>query len=180
MSLPWGSVRVAESNKSWIGRVFAERGGQLRSFLQRRVRNPDEIPDLAQEVYLRLLRLPDSAKVANFESYVFAVASNLIKERAVLASRFAKSVAYDAPEIEIDLAIEPAFGAEVDADLRAVRLRTVLAELSPKCRAAIILHYRDGLSHAEIGLRLGISTPMVKKYRNQALVHCRRRMERLR
>jgi RNA polymerase sigma factor (sigma-70 family) len=171
---------MVQADKSWIGCVFAECGGQLRAFLQRRVRNSDEIADLAQEVYLRLLRLPDSATVANPESYLFAVAGNLVKEQAVLARRFAQSVAHDAPEVEIDLALDPAFEAEVDTELRAKRLRQVLAELSPKCRAAVVLHYRDGMSHGEIGRRLGISTPMVKKYRNQALLHCRRRMELLR
>jgi len=167
------------SDKSWIGRVFAERGAQLRSYVRRRVRTPEEIADITQEVYLRILRLP-SATVVDPESYVFAVTSNLLNERAVLARRFAQSVAHDAPEIEIDLAHEPAFGAEVDAELRRKSLRAVLAELSPKCRAVVILHYRDGLSYAEIGLRLGISPPMAKKYRHQALLHCRRRMGHLR
>jgi RNA polymerase sigma factor (sigma-70 family) len=169
-----------QSDKSWIGRVFAERGEQLRTFLKRRARNQDEIADLVQEVYLRLLRVPDSATVANPESYVFAVASNLLKERAVLARRFAQSIVHDALEIETDLALEPAFGADLDAEVREKRLREVLAELSPKCRAAVVLHYREGLGYREIGLRLGISVPMVKKYRSQALLHCRRRMGHLR
>jgi len=169
-----------QPDKSWIGGVFAEHGERLRYFLRRRGRSPDEIADIVQEVYLRLLRLPDSATVANPEGYVFAVTSNLLNERAVLARRFARSVAHDAPEIEIDLAHEPAFGAEVDAELRTKHLRAVLAELSPKCRAVVVLHYRDGLSYAEIGLRLGISPPMAKKYRHQALLHCRQRMGHLR
>ena len=40
--------------------------------------------------------------------------------------------------------------------------------------------YAHGLRYEEIALRLGVSTNMVKKYLSQALVHCRRRMARLR
>jgi DNA-directed RNA polymerase specialized sigma24 family protein len=43
----------------------------------------------------------------------------------------------------------------------------------------VVLQYWHGLSYEEIGLRLGVSTNMVKKYLSQALVHCRRRMSRL-
>lgn len=160
--------------------MVADHGERLRSFLRLRVGRADEVADLAQEVYLRLLRLPDSATVTNPESYVFAVASNLVKERALLARRFAQSVAHDAPEIEIELALNPSFGAEVDADRCVKRLYEALAELSPKCRAVVVLHYREGMSYAEIALRLGISTPMAKKYRHQALLHCRRCMGDLR
>jgi RNA polymerase sigma-70 factor (ECF subfamily) len=55
----------------------------------------------------------------------------------------------------------------------------VIDQLSPKCRAALILQYWHGLSYEEIGQRLGVSSNMVKKYLSQALVHCRRRMARL-
>jgi RNA polymerase sigma-70 factor (ECF subfamily) len=58
-------------------------------------------------------------------------------------------------------------------------LLIVLAELSPKCRAAVVMQYNHGLSYQEIAVRLGVSSHMVKKYLAQALVHCRRRMARL-
>jgi RNA polymerase sigma factor (sigma-70 family) len=171
---------VVHLNKSWIGRMVAEHGERLRSFLRHRVGRADEVADLAQEVYLRLLRLPESATVTNPEGYVFAVANNLVKERALLTRRFAQSVAHDAREIEIELALNPPFGAEVDADRSVRLLHEALAELSPKCRAVVVLHYRDEMSYAEIALRLGISAAMAKKYRHKALLHCRRCMGHLR
>jgi RNA polymerase sigma-70 factor (ECF subfamily) len=54
----------------------------------------------------------------------------------------------------------------------------VLAQLSPKCRAAVVLQYRYGLSYEDIAERLDVSPHMVKKYLAQALAHCRRRMAR--
>jgi RNA polymerase sigma-70 factor (ECF subfamily) len=55
----------------------------------------------------------------------------------------------------------------------------VLDQLSPKCRAAVVLQYWHGLTYEEIGQQLGISANMVKKYLSQAIVHCRRRMAKL-
>jgi RNA polymerase sigma factor (sigma-70 family) len=171
---------MPKSRKEWIERVVATGGHQLRSLLRRRVRRQDDVPDLVQEVYLRLLRMPEDTSVSNPEAYVFTVAANLAREHAVLSGRLAHSVPHDAPEIEPDLAFSPAIDDEIDNETRAVRLREVLEQLSPKCRAAVILHYREGLSYAETAARLGVSTNMVKKYLVSALAHCRKRMGRLR
>lgn len=55
----------------------------------------------------------------------------------------------------------------------------MLKQLRPKCQAAVALRFVDGLSYAEVAIRLGVSRQMAKKYVTQALVHCRRRMARL-
>jgi RNA polymerase sigma-70 factor (ECF subfamily) len=68
---------------------------------------------------------------------------------------------------------------QVDTLQRINRLREVLQQLSPKCRAAVLLQYWHGMSREEIAVQLGVSTNMVKKYLSQALAHCRRRMARL-
>ena len=85
----------------------------------------------------------------------------------------------DDPLVQEQLAELPSFGGELDTEQRTRRLREVLGELSPKCRAAVELAYWHELSYEEIALRLGISAHMVKKYLSQGLVHCRRRMARL-
>jgi DNA-directed RNA polymerase specialized sigma24 family protein len=43
--------------------------------------------DLAQEVYLRMLRIADTDAILNLEAYLFGVASNVAKEHAVLSAR---------------------------------------------------------------------------------------------
>jgi RNA polymerase sigma-70 factor (ECF subfamily) len=103
-----------------------------------------------------------------------------VKENALADSRRNASEDIDDFAIQEQLGQLPSFDGEIDTEARTERLREVLAQLSPKCRAAIILQYREGLSYQEIGARLGVSTHMVKKYISQALRHCRRRMESLR
>ena len=165
--------------KALIERLFAQHGTALQAFLRRRIRVIPDAPDLAQEVYLRMLRVSDSDTIRNPELYLYAVANNLVKENAVLERQRAAWHDIDDSAVQEQLAELPRFDGEIDTDLRSQRLREVLSQLSPKCRAAVLLQYGHDLSYAEIAQRLRISTHMVKKYLAQALVHCRRRMQRL-
>jgi RNA polymerase sigma factor (sigma-70 family) len=170
---------MAEAKHALVERLFAEQGGVLRAFFSRRIRRQSEAAELAQEVYLRMLRIPDTESIRNPEAYLFTVASNLLREHAVQERRLNNTVGVDDPAVQDQLAELPAFGGQIDAELRIKRLREVLRELSPKCHAAVVLSYWHGLSYEEIAQRLGVSTNMVKKYLSQALVLCRRRMARL-
>ena len=126
-----------------------------------------------------MLRVKDLDSIQSPQSYLFTVASNLLKEDAVLQRKRGSRV--DIAEAVDDWQLQhlPNFAGELDTANRVERLRIVLQQLSPKCRAAVILQYRDGLSYQEIADRLNVSTNMVKKYLSQALVHCRGRMSRL-
>jgi RNA polymerase sigma factor (sigma-70 family) len=170
---------MAETKKTLVERLFAEHGGALQAFLFRRVRKHPDAAELAQEVYVRMLRVPDMESVRNPEAYLYTVASNLAKEHARQQRRDGDVVDVDDPLVQEQLAELPSYAGQLDAQERIKRLREVLHQLSPKCQAAVVLQYWHGLSYDEIGQRLGVSTNMVKKYLGQALVHCRRRMSRL-
>ena len=90
--------------------------------------------------------------------------------------RGGRRVAIDDPTAAAQLATAPSFSSEVDLQQRRQFLHVVLAELRPKCRAAVVLAYWQELSYEEIGQRLGVSANMVKKYLSQAIRHCRERM----
>lgn len=170
---------MPQAPKTLMERLFTERYGSLLAFFGRRVRARSEAADLAQEVYLRMLRVNDAEAIRNPEGYLFAVASNLAKEHAVLERRRASAVDIDDAEGDASLQTLPAYEKELDDVQRSSRLHTVLAQLSPKCRAAVVLQYAEGLTYQEIAARLDVSPHMVKKYLAQALMHCRRRMARL-
>jgi RNA polymerase sigma factor (sigma-70 family) len=171
---------MADSRKALIERLFAAHGGTLQAFFRRRIRSKPEAPDLTQEVYLRMLRVSDAEAIRNPEGYLYTVASNLVKEYAALERRRAQDRDASDAELAQHLAELPAFEERVDQETRAARLREVLMQLPPKCRAAVILQYRHGESYEEIANRLGVSVHMVKKYLAQALALCRKRMMRLR
>jgi RNA polymerase sigma factor (sigma-70 family) len=170
---------MAKDKHTLVERLFAEQGGALRTFLARRVRKLPDVAELAQEVYLRMLRLEDSSIIENPEAYLFTVANNLAKEHSRQEGRSSGAIDIDDPLIQQQLAVLPSFGAELDKQQRIARLQEVLRQLPAKCHAVVVLQYWHGLSYDEIAQRLGISSSMVKKYLSQAMVHCRKRMARL-
>jgi RNA polymerase sigma factor (sigma-70 family) len=172
-------MTTAEPRPSLVGRLFAEHRAALQSFFLRRIRSKADAADLAQEVYVRMLRVRDLDTIRNPVSYLYTVANNLVKEHAVLDRRQANSVDIDESAAQPQLETLPAFDGDLDATRRVARLGVVLAQLRPKCRAAVELRFTQGLSFREIALHLGVSPQMAKKYVAQALCHCRRRMARM-
>jgi len=172
-------VPAADPKPSLVERLFAEHGGALQAFFRRRIRSKADAPDLAQEVYLRMLRISDQEAIRNPVLYLYTVANNLVKEHAVLDRRRASGVDIDELAAHEQLEMLPAFEGEVDTAQRAARLRVVLKQLRPKCQAAVVLRFTQGLSYQEVAIRLGVSPQMARKYVVQALSHCRRRMARM-
>lgn len=163
--------------KALVERLFAQHAAALRAFFYQRVRQRPDAAELAQEVYVRMLRINNVDEIRNPEAYLYTVASNLAKEHRLQERRCANAIdVEDAAEL---LAEWPAVSGQLDTETRTKRLREVLSQLPPKCQAAVVLHYWRGMSYHEIAPQLGISTHMVKKYLSQALAHCRRRMARL-
>ena len=173
------TVAVTNPKPSLVERLFAEQGGALQAFFRRRVRSTADTQDLAQEVYLRMLRITDPEAIRNPVLYLYTVANNLVKEHAVLSHRRANSIDIDEVAAHEQLETLPAFDHDLDAARRIARLQVVLRQLRPKCQAAVALRFTHGLSYREVALRLGVSPQMAKKYVAQALSHCRRRMARL-
>jgi RNA polymerase sigma factor (sigma-70 family) len=170
---------VADPKPSLVERLFAEHRGALQTFFRRRIRSQADASDLAQEVYLRMLRIKDQEAIRNPVPYLYTVANNLVKEHSVLERRQASCVDIDEAPPQEQLETLPAFDMDLDAAQRAARLRVVLQQLGPKPRAAVVLRFTHELSFREIGEHLGVSPQMARKYVTQALGHCRRRMARM-
>jgi RNA polymerase sigma factor (sigma-70 family) len=170
---------MAETKKTVVARLFAEHRGALQAFLYRRIRRRPDAAELAQDVYVRLLRVPDIGAIRDPGAYLYTVASNLARDHARRERQGRTVLDVDDPLVQEELAELPGIAGQLDAEQRVKRLSEVLHQLPPKCHAALVLRYWQGLSYEEIAQRLGVSTHMVKKYLSQAIVHCRRRMRRL-
>jgi RNA polymerase sigma factor (sigma-70 family) len=170
---------MVDQKPSLVERLFSEHRTALTTFFRRRIRSQVDASDLAQEVYLRMLRIRDQEAIRNPVPYLYTVANNLVKEHAVLEHRQASCIDIDQAPAHEQLETLPAFDMDLDATQRAERLRVVLKQLSPKCRAAVVLRFTHELSYREIGQHLDVSPQMARKYVAQALGHCRRRMARL-
>lgn len=141
---------------------------RLYGFLVHRLGNREDAHDLAQEAYLRLLRVDRAKIIHKPESYLFRIASNLANEFNLHQRR--------SPTVDLDLREEgdgDAFERSLEHRAAIRRLEKILDGFPPIYRAVLLLRKRDGLSREEIAEKLGISVHTVKKYTARAAARCR-------
>jgi RNA polymerase sigma-70 factor (ECF subfamily) len=160
----------------FVRRVVAEIGADLVRYLRRRVRPGTDARDVAQEAYVRLMRLNRKDLIRDPEPYLFRLATNLIHELELKrGADDARLVRWTREQDEPDLPAD----AQADAPILRNRIDQALQQLNPTCRAVLIFHRRDEMTYDEIAARLGISSSMVKKYLAAALRHCRSQLRDL-
>jgi RNA polymerase sigma-70 factor (ECF subfamily) len=160
-----------------VERLAASYGCELLRFIVRRIRALSDAEDLAQETYARLIRVKRKDLIREPRAYLYRTAINVmfdfeVRRKADVAGLLHWMEASRSEEGFVD-------GEEETLELHR-RLEAVIGELSPKCRAVLILHRQEGMTYEEIGSRLGISPSMVKKYLIKGLHHCRERLQDLR
>ena len=134
----------------------------LMRFLRRNWRNPSEIADLRQELYVRLYDSGRAGLPAQTKAFVFRAARNLLINRAVRGQVVSIVLVADLEALNIaaDTA-SPERNVEARDELR--RLQAGLDKLPPRCRQVVVLRRIEGLSQREVAARLGVGEDTVEK-----------------
>jgi RNA polymerase sigma factor (sigma-70 family) len=154
----------------WVHELFRVKYGPLMRFLLSRLPRREDAEDLAQEAFLRLLRVPQTDLIRQPDAYLFRIAANLVIEFRMRARRAV--VSFDSEQAERESGVAESV-SEAEQLLDGERLQQAIESLPAKPRAALIMQRRDGLTYAQIGVRLGVSPDMVKKYLASAIARCR-------
>jgi RNA polymerase sigma-70 factor (ECF subfamily) len=134
-------------------------GPALRAWFRRATGRPDVADDLAQEVFLRVVRFADGYQARGRDrAWLFAIAHRVLIDHTRTASRPGA------------VAVAPAAGAGDDAGAGAapptqeirLLLQRALAALDAADRDAFLLAEVAGLSYAEIGVVLELSHAAVR------------------
>ncbi|MET0497255.1 MAG: RNA polymerase sigma factor [Steroidobacteraceae bacterium] len=151
----------------------------LRAYLSRRLGNPHDVEDVAQSVFLKLVRINnDNLVVEKPFGFVRTIANRALAELSALRAR---DRAHLVSSSRIEHIVESAVATDSDEDPGEdldvhQQIETAMAKLSPTLSAALILVARDGLSYAEAAQRLDISEHAVKKNLQRARAQLRRRL----
>jgi RNA polymerase sigma factor (sigma-70 family) len=152
----------------------------LFGFLVRRLRNMQNAEDLSQEVYLRLLRVDEPARVKNPQAYMYRVAVNAVQE--FQAREENSPVGFDSElvarlsERTEDESATPERLFEQQTD--EYGLQALIRSLPPMQRTVLLMAACQALPHAEIARTLGISVRTMRNHLYRALSSCRQSLQR--
>jgi RNA polymerase sigma-70 factor (ECF subfamily) len=157
----------------FVGSAFEQYHAGLHRFLMRRLRSTQNAQDLAQETYLRLLRMDRHELVRKPQAYLYRIASNLVYEFNLRERNTPVCFDSEAFERAAESHAQPAAADASEEVNLSQQLEALLEQLPPLYRAVFVLRKRDDLSYSEIAETLDISVHTVKKYLARAVAQCR-------
>ncbi|MBI3870456.1 MAG: sigma-70 family RNA polymerase sigma factor [Verrucomicrobia bacterium] len=151
-------LRLATGHGAALNELMERHAGKLFNYLVRCLQNEEDAADAAQEAFVRVYRNCAKFDVSQkFSTWLYAVATNLVKDRYRHRSRH--------PHVSLDAENE-ATGEEFRERLpehnptpsesllsaeRVETIRNAVAQLPEELRVPLILSEFEELSHAEIG-----------------------------
>jgi RNA polymerase sigma factor (sigma-70 family) len=171
----------AEGSRQFVSAMEKDHGRALRRFLAIRMRHASaDVADLVQEVFLRLLRIPNHEVIRNPRAYLYTIASHVLHQytlRQAAVAQLVEPVDISA-EIEASVDCDPMEAAQLEQQFQ--ELGRGLEQLSPRAYVTLIMYRYEGATLEQIGQRLGVSRVMAKKYLVRAMTYCRQRLDEMR
>ncbi len=165
---------ASPSNSRFVAALAVRYGRGLRRFLSVHLRNAQDVPDLAQEVYLRLLRVSHQEAIRNPEAYLFTVAGHVVRQHLLRQSTdtAVADITDAAPELAQPAGEEPQARLENSQRLEEFQ-KQILNRLPRRVGAALVLHRIHGYTVQEAADEMGIARETVKQYLADAAKRCR-------
>ena len=144
----WAAPQTAAGEEGFR-RLYEATSRPLWGYLHHASGHADVADDLLQETYCRFLsRKTPAMDAAQLKSYLFRIASNLLRDR------FRRRE-------EMDGAEPGECGVEQDEEAR-LDVQAAMRQLKPRERELLWLAYVEGMSHTEIAAATGLSALSIR------------------
>lgn len=157
---------MSQHNTQAIESLYREHSAWLKRWLGRQRWSSCSVEDVTADVFLALLNMPDLAAVREPRAMMTTIARRLIykaRRRDDLLTAYQAELAENSSPLAIS-------AEEQLITLQALAaIEEMLADLSPKARAAFLMSQLDGARYADIAAELKVSVSMVRKYVAQGL-----------
>jgi RNA polymerase sigma factor (sigma-70 family) len=163
------NLRHRPSRRTWreIAQWYERYEEPLLSYLTQLTHSIHDAEDIAQEAFIHLCFARSSGPIHNPKAFLFATASNLVKDNCRLAHTHAMRAAVPIEDIEIADLSDPSQAVESDEALSLIV--STLEQLRPSTQKAFLLDRVELCSHSQIAARLGVTVSMVEKHINYAM-----------
>jgi RNA polymerase sigma factor (sigma-70 family) len=170
---------TSDPKYAFLTAIEKNHGRQLRRYLGARMRNAaTDVPDLVQEIFLRLLRIKDHDTIRNPRAYLYTVASHVLHQHALRQTATPEfiQIADVVSELQSVPDTDPALQADLDQSFE--QIGRGLRAVSPGAYATLMLHRYHGLPLKEISRRLNVSHVTTKRYLAKALEYIEKQLEK--
>ena len=162
-------ARLVLGHNAALDELMERHAGKLFNYLMRCLQNEEDAADAAQETFVRVYQHRAQFHAGQkFATWLYAIATNLIKDRYRYRSRH--------PQVSLDSEKEgtsegfkenlPDAGASpgeaLQAEERVRQVRCAVESLPEELRVPLILSEYEDLSHAEVGTILKCSAKAVE------------------
>lgn len=164
--------------QAWFNRLSESYRTPLVRYFQRRVGSLAEAEDLAQDVFVRLLRRLDDEPIQDPEAFLFRTAVNLLRDRA------RRNVTVNNNAVELSERQEKFEGLSPERVLQSRQLLQTtlkaLNELDSRSRDIFILNRLEGMKYAQIAQLHGLSVSSIEKIIVKVVAHLVKRGAQIR
>lgn len=167
---------MTENDRFSLLRLLVAHYDELTGYLTRRLGSSGSARDAMHDTYLRLQGLGTVPEVENPRAYLYRVAHNIALDRMRADGRWQRRHLSNELALEQQPSASPSADNGLEYKERLRLLARAVEEMPPRRREVFLLHKIDGLSHAEIAAKLGISRSMVERHIMKAMAHCRARL----
>jgi RNA polymerase sigma factor (sigma-70 family) len=167
-------LRILAGDPEGAALLIQRYGAPLRRVLLHAGARPDDLDDLLQETWIRVIRSVARYDPAQpFSGWLFTIAMNRFRTRA---ARSAEDSRRHEP-FENVVSSAAAGGASAHTTLeteeRAATIRNLITTLPPRLAEAVLLRYFEELSEKEIAAAVGIPVGTVKSRLHTAISRLR-------
>lgn len=140
----------------------------LHRYLRRFLRHPQNADDVAQEVFIRFLRVQDQDVIKKPKAYLYGIAFHVLREFKLRENQ--GFLSYDSAAVErIDEHPSHVVPDELSERVNLQQqIEKALNDLPAAQRAVLLACRRDGMTYGEAAKATGISIHMVEKHLIQA------------
>jgi len=160
----------AESLKAWFCREILPLEPGLMRFLRRNWRNPAELTDLRQDIYIRVYDAARNGLPLQAQAFLFTTARNHLINRAKRAQIISFELVADLEALSASVVADlltPERHTSARQELKRVQIG--LQRLPPRCREVMVLRKIEGLSQREAASRMGIGEDTVERQMTQGM-----------
>ncbi len=152
--------------------------GTLKRYLKRILKRPEDVDDIAQEAFVRVLEAGSKGEIRCRQAYLFRTAHNLALNSLARKSSLLEDYIEDFPELEV-LSDTVSLEDTVASQQRFELFCRAAASLPYQCRQVLLLRKVYGLSQQEVADRLGIAVSTVEKHLAKGMSRCAAQLQSL-